>query len=164
MFWTGKRCGFLTPGDSPGFMNLRACARGWNTILSHRSQRLGRVLRFQAFIIRVGEFPGRAIELDLFQRPQRDGLRAQIVVGVFALIAGGRYVHRGRRPQDGEEYEIGRRRCEHDAGDQLEQFQRSAGQPVELLTQPLELGGRRVRRRDVVRCWSSRARGACPAP
>jgi len=53
---------------------------------SQRCQCFGRVLGFELLIIRVGQLSSRAIELDLFQRAQRDGLRAHVIGGVLALI------------------------------------------------------------------------------
>jgi len=131
---------------------------------SHRRQCFARVLGFQAFVVSVGKFPRRAIEFDLLERAQRDSLRAQIVVGVFALVDGARSALGRRRAKNGEEHEIGRPRCKHEARDQLEQLQRSAGQPVELLTQPLELGRRRIGRREAVYCRGTSLHVASPTP
>src|SRR6266508_2777142 len=49
------------------------------------SQGFGGVSGFQNIVVRIGELTGRAIELDLLQRTQRDGARTQVVVGVLPL-------------------------------------------------------------------------------
>src|SRR5256885_8051176 len=44
------------------------------------------VFVLQRLIIRVREFSRRAVEFDLLQRPQGDGLGREVVVGVLALV------------------------------------------------------------------------------
>jgi len=51
-----------------------------------RGERFRGVLGLERFVVAVREFSRRAIEFDLFQRPERDGLGREVVVGILALI------------------------------------------------------------------------------
>src|SRR5207247_10558410 len=50
---------------------------------AERRQRLRRVLALQSLVVGIRELPGRPIELDLLQRPERDGPRGQVVVRIL---------------------------------------------------------------------------------
>ena len=108
---------------------------------SHRRDRLGRILRLQVIVVGIGQLPSRAIELDLFQRAQRDRLRAHVIVGIVPLVDvefGNRFVW---RTQDRQQHEVHRARGQQDANDQLDDLENGlAADAVELVAQPLELG------------------------
>src|SRR2546427_1734468 len=63
---------------------LRSPGPGFGT---ERSQGFGGVSGFQNIVVGIGEFAGRAVELDLLQGAQRDGTGTQVVVRVLPLTA-----------------------------------------------------------------------------
>src|SRR6266550_1746808 len=81
------------------------------------------VLGLQKIVVCIGELTGRAIELDLLQRPQRNGARTQVVVGVLPLTHVARFlipVFRHLRSKDRSEDEAHRSCGEQDPRNQLE--------------------------------------------
>ena len=87
------------------------------------SESFGGVPVFQGIIVLIRQLPGRAIELDLLQSPQRHGPRREIVVGIEALVRPrlARSLLAWLGTQDGSEDEVHRARDEQDAGEELEQ-------------------------------------------
>ena len=82
-----------------------------------------RVLGFQVVVIRIGEFAGRAVELDLLQGAQRDGAGTEVVVRVLPLSPVFRFpipvpLHLGSK--DRSQHEVDRPCGEQDPGGQLE--------------------------------------------
>src|SRR6266849_2827020 len=73
------RSGTLREGTA-----LRSPGPGFGT---ERSQGFGGVSGFQNIVVGIGEFAGRAVELDLLQGAQRDGTGTQVVVRVLPLTA-----------------------------------------------------------------------------
>src|SRR5438874_4570855 len=73
---TSDRRGKTRPPSLVPNPRLRAeCRQGFRSVLG-----------LERFVIGIGEFSRRAIEFDLFQRPERDCLGREVVVGVLPLI------------------------------------------------------------------------------
>src|SRR5205823_5704867 len=83
------------------------------------------VLGFERFVVAVREFSRRAIEFDLFQRPERDGLGREVVVGILSLIRALSPVPRPAslrpRTENWLQYEVDPARGEQDPSRELEQ-------------------------------------------
>src|ERR1041384_3284534 len=106
-----------------GGRHFRRTAHGVRrTLATHRRQRLGRVLGFQLIVVDVGEFPRRAIELDLLERAERHDLWRHVIVGVFALVVGrrGGAQRLDRGLEDRQQDEIHRARRQQDAQQELD--------------------------------------------
>src|SRR5437879_7508432 len=61
------------------------------SLLAQRRHRLRRVLRFQRVVVGVRQLPSGAVELDLFQRAQRDRARGEIIIRIFPLATPSRF-------------------------------------------------------------------------
>ncbi len=99
---------------------LRSRRPGFGT---EGSQGLGGVSGFQNIVVGIGEFAGRAVELDLLQGAQRDGAGTQVVVRVLPLTPVFRFpipvpLHLGSK--DRSQHEVDRPCGEQDPGGQLE--------------------------------------------
>src|SRR5207248_5593232 len=90
-----------------------------------RGERFRGVLGFERFVVAVREFSRRAIEFDLFQRPERDGLGREVVVGILSLIRALSPVPRPAslrpRTENWLQYEVDPARGEQDPSRELEQ-------------------------------------------
>ena len=90
-----------------------------------RGERFRCVLGLERLVVAVGQFARRAIEFDLLQRPERDGLGREVVVGILSLIRALSPVPRPPflrpRTENWLQYEVDPARGEQDPSRELEQ-------------------------------------------